>query len=279
MYLELLKQILSIVNRENDLNGNNIVEKIKGQIKERCSSTYEEWSNKNFDINYKFIHNGYSDKKKSTLLSTAFLDNQENVVKALLAVDGINVNFQYQLDKTLLHLAIEKGNEKIVEALLNKGARVDLKDVYGKAPLHLAIEKGDEKIVKALLNKGASVDLKDVYGKAPLHLAIEKGDEKIVKALLNKGASVNLPDKSGSTPLHLAIRKGDENIVNALLAVKGIDVNLRDSSESAPLYLAAEKGKMEIVEAILDKNPSIIIFQMNMDTLLCPLLLGDIIKR
>ncbi|WP_349967557.1 hypothetical protein [Wolbachia endosymbiont of Armadillidium arcangelii] len=33
MYLALLEQILSIVNRENDLNGNNIVEKIKEQLK------------------------------------------------------------------------------------------------------------------------------------------------------------------------------------------------------------------------------------------------------
>lgn len=63
MYLALLKQILSIVNRENDLNGNNIVEKIKGQIKERCSSTYEEWSNENFDINYKFSDNDGFRKK------------------------------------------------------------------------------------------------------------------------------------------------------------------------------------------------------------------------
>ncbi|WP_164741537.1 hypothetical protein [Wolbachia endosymbiont of Bemisia tabaci] len=47
MYLELLKQILSIVNRENDLNGNNIVEKIKEQIKKRSLSTYEEWKGEN----------------------------------------------------------------------------------------------------------------------------------------------------------------------------------------------------------------------------------------
>ncbi|CQD08356.1 ankyrin repeat domain protein [Wolbachia endosymbiont wPip_Mol of Culex molestus] len=37
MYLELLKHILSIVNRENDLNGNNIVEKIKEELKKETS--------------------------------------------------------------------------------------------------------------------------------------------------------------------------------------------------------------------------------------------------
>lgn len=41
MYLALLKQILSIVNRENDLNGNNIVEKIKKQLQKREISTYK----------------------------------------------------------------------------------------------------------------------------------------------------------------------------------------------------------------------------------------------
>ncbi len=68
MYLALLEGILSIVNCENDLNGNNIVEKIKEQLKKREISTYEESKNESFDINYKFSVYDYYDKKRINII-------------------------------------------------------------------------------------------------------------------------------------------------------------------------------------------------------------------
>lgn len=76
MYPALLKQILSIVNRESDLSNTNIVEKIKEQLQKRELSTYEEWEKENFDINYKFSGDDYFGKKELTLLHLAYLDNR-----------------------------------------------------------------------------------------------------------------------------------------------------------------------------------------------------------
>ncbi|AGJ98738.1 Ankyrin repeat domain protein [Wolbachia endosymbiont of Drosophila simulans wNo] len=151
MYLELFKHILSIVNRENDLNGNNIVEKIQKQLQRRESSTYEEWRKENFDINYKFSNNNY---KKLILLHVASLDNQENVVNALLAAQGIDVNSQQNLlQQAPLHLAVEGGNENIVKALLAAGADPLLCDYRGK---NLAKIVTEEAIWKAV-NLGANI--------------------------------------------------------------------------------------------------------------------------
>ncbi|MHC3897453.1 UNVERIFIED_CONTAM: ankyrin repeat domain-containing protein [Wolbachia endosymbiont of Nasonia longicornis] len=147
MYLELFKQILSIVNRENDLNGNNIVEKIKEQLKKVDLSTYEEWEKKNSDINYKFSDNDCYDKKRLTLLNVASLDNQENVVKALLAVNGINVNLQDGSGKTPLYIAVDKGHHKIVRALLEKGADPLVKDCGNKNLAEIFTKKAIGKAV------------------------------------------------------------------------------------------------------------------------------------
>ncbi|WP_353276743.1 ankyrin repeat domain-containing protein [Wolbachia endosymbiont (group B) of Villa cingulata] len=150
MYLALFKQILSIVNREDDLNGNNIVEKIGKQLQKADPSTDAEWKKKNFDINYKLSVDDYFRKKELTLLHLACLYNQENVVKALLEVEGINVNFQDGSGKTPLYIALDKGYHKIVRALLGKGADTlvkgrcnkNLAEIFTKKAIGKAVDLG-----------------------------------------------------------------------------------------------------------------------------------------
>lgn len=147
MSLALFEQVLGIVNRENDLNGDNIVEKIKEQIKKIGSSTYEEWKKKKFNINYKFSNNNDYNKKELILLHLACLYNQENVVKALLAVNGINVNLQDGSGKTPLYIAVDKGHHKIVRALLEKGADPLVKDCGNKNLAEIFTKKAIGKAV------------------------------------------------------------------------------------------------------------------------------------
>uniref|UniRef100_A0AAU7YQ98 Ankyrin repeat domain-containing protein n=1 Tax=Wolbachia endosymbiont of Oeneis ivallda TaxID=3171168 RepID=A0AAU7YQ98_9RICK len=150
MYLALLKEILSIVNHENYLNGNNIVEKIQERIKKKDPSTYAEWEKKNFDINYKFSGDDYFGKKELTLLHLACLYNQENVVKALLAVEGIGVNLEDGSGKTPLYIALDKGHHKIVRALLKAGAdpllrgrcNKNLAEIFTKKAIGKAVDLG-----------------------------------------------------------------------------------------------------------------------------------------
>ncbi|UIP93313.1 ankyrin repeat domain-containing protein [Wolbachia endosymbiont of Anopheles demeilloni] len=147
MYLALFKQILSIVNCENDLNGNNIVEKIQKQLQKADPSTDAEWKKKNFDINYKLSVDDYFRKKELKLLHLACLYNQENVVKALLEVKGINVNFQDGSGKTPLYIAVDKGHHKIVRALLEAGADPLVKDRCNKNLAEIFTKKAIGKAV------------------------------------------------------------------------------------------------------------------------------------
>jgi len=56
-------------------------------------------------------------------------------------------------------------------------------------PLHLAIHVGARAIVEALLEKGADINLLNGQGYSPLHVAFGAGHPAIAELLLSRGAS------------------------------------------------------------------------------------------
>jgi ankyrin repeat protein len=60
-----------------------------------------------------------------------------------------------------------------------------------RTPLSRAAEKGDERIVKLLLEKGALPDFEDQYSWRPLSRAVEGGSIAVVKLLLAKEVKVD----------------------------------------------------------------------------------------
>jgi ankyrin repeat protein len=143
------------------------------------------------------------------------------LVQALLET-GIDINTQ-DSKGTLLHHAIDAGKIEIVNFLLSQ-PDVDVNAIekyHDLTPLHFAVAMQNEKIVEALLEKGAKVDEKDKYGDTPLHIAISNnGNSVIVEALLEKGAKVEAKNGHGHTPLYVAAMNGYEEIVKVLLAYK-----------------------------------------------------------
>ncbi|KAF9022927.1 hypothetical protein BDZ89DRAFT_1070280 [Hymenopellis radicata] len=56
-------------------------------------------------------------------------------------------------------------------------------DEYGYTPLHRAADRGDDVAVKRLLERGAKIDVKDQDGMTPLDVAIELGHEEVIQLL------------------------------------------------------------------------------------------------
>ena len=61
----------------------------------------------------------------------------------------------------------------------------------GWTVLMMAAWRGDSKAVQALLDKGADVNEKDIYGTTALMMAAENGHTETVQVLLDKGAEEN----------------------------------------------------------------------------------------
>lgn len=93
------------------------------------------------------------------------------------------------LDKTLLMEACWWGHVHIVQFLLEKGVAVNQKGQKDYTALFETITSDNNslpkkhEIVKLLVENGADVDLRDVYGKKLMKYAEDLGDEKILKLL------------------------------------------------------------------------------------------------
>ena len=59
-------------------------------------------------------------------------DRREEIACMLINTEGIDLDVQNKNGESSLILGCIKNNEKIVEKLLEKGAKIDLRDKYGE---------------------------------------------------------------------------------------------------------------------------------------------------
>jgi len=109
-------------------------------------------------------------------------------VAELLIERGADVNAMDNM-YTPLHWAAISDLGSVVDLLLEKGADPNGPTVYGWQPLYLARSR---RVVKALINAGAGIDVKDSCGRTPLIMAAYRGHLEAVAALLNSGASIDI---------------------------------------------------------------------------------------
>ena len=108
----------------------------------------------------------------------------------------------------------------IVRDLIEEGEDVNYQLVESKEmwyPLHVAVDKGFQRVTRLLLENGASVNAKKIHGKTALHMASECGELDCVKVLLEFGADLNIQDEEGMTALHHTIENGAFDVAEWLI--------------------------------------------------------------
>src|SRR3989338_5905356 len=91
-----------------------------------------------------------------------------------------------------------------VQRLLAAGANPD---IPGDTPLYQAILNHNIKIVQALIQVGADLDIVNSNGYTPLHIAALLGNDQIVQALIQAGANPTIIGYAGQTPAQVATAK------------------------------------------------------------------------
>lgn len=107
--------------------------------------------------------------------------------------------------RTPLHWAAQHGHVEVVRTLIDNGANVNARDVFGRTPLHLAVSH--PRVIALLLEAGANVDARDSLSNTPLHRAVPSIES--VDALIRAGADVRAENTSGNSPLDIAMRYGN----------------------------------------------------------------------
>lgn len=109
--------------------------------------------------------------------------------------DELNITGQ-----TALFMATLKEQNDVVQYLIDRGSKVNVKNRYGVSPLLLCAEGGNETLVKLLVSVGADVNMSPsgdlavehiLAGQTPLYGAAKKGHYHICKFLIESGAVVN----------------------------------------------------------------------------------------
>jgi ankyrin repeat protein len=154
---------------------------------------------------------------------------------------------------TALSRAASSGQEAVVKLLLENGSKMELEDIHGWTALSRAVSSRQEAVVKLLLEKGAMIDSKHNDGWTALLCAAEEGHAEMVKLLLEKGANLESKDRYGQTVLWRAALSGHEAVVKLLLE-KGAKVGSKDEDGWTALLCAAEEGHVEVVKLLLEKG-------------------------
>jgi ankyrin repeat protein len=151
----------------------------------------------------------------------------------------------------LLGAAAYFGREKMLDALLAKGADFRVVDGDGWTVLHYAALGGHPAIVARMLRMGLGVnDRVRSDGMTALAMAAVRGHTDLIRLLLALHADLRIPDFGGNTPLLHAYLRGRTEAMRLLIA-SGADVNAASRPGWTPLMAAAWEGYADIVELLL----------------------------
>jgi ankyrin repeat protein len=100
-----------------------------------------------------------------------------------------------------LHEAARKCLDEIVAVIIQKSPRQTYSRLEnGNLPIHTAAAYGSVPCLQAFLDHGADINVKNEASKTPLHLAADAGQAEAAKFLINRGASIFARDNNQMTP-------------------------------------------------------------------------------
>jgi len=205
-----------------------------------------------------FGFNSLFAQPKFDLLANAVIKKDSTRIEKLLS-EGVDINTTHPTTGTTVLMIASSYYyyDDMVELLIRKGAKVNVKDNDGKTALLWAASNSLEN-AKVLISNGAKVDEPANDGMTPflqatLGVSSGKVPIELCELLRKNGANVNAAltrkNASGWTALHYAAVNGDIRLLKYLIKL-GANVNKATAEGSSPLFLAKMGDYDEIVKIL-----------------------------
>lgn len=178
-------------------------------------------------------------------------------IQFLLAQNGNNVNKPINFGRTYMFWAANRGNVALMEYLIAKGAKANIKDEFGYTVLTYAASGGqtNTKVYDICISQGADPKKERVRGGANALLLVAPYDKdfSLVNYFITKGVDVKSVDSTGNTAFDYALRSASVPVLKALVA-KGVkyspsamviaSIGSRAGSNSLEVYQYLEELKL-----------------------------------
>ncbi|KAI3644010.1 hypothetical protein MP228_010174 [Amoeboaphelidium protococcarum] len=199
------------------------------------------------------------DNQGRSCLHLSMFPSDSDVSLILLKRSSVmeNLNQQDDLGLTSAMLAAQNSSFHQLQALISRGANLQLKDKHGKTVLHHCAENKVTHGVKQVLSVAPELlNNKDNYGRTCLHLACLDGNIAIVYYLLTIDQGIiNEKDDSDRTLLHCAAISGKPSVLK-LLTEFGAKLNKGDKHLATALHYACSQNLVDCVNVLLRKGAS-----------------------
>jgi len=196
-------------------------------------------------------------------------------VRYLLRKPHVHADHKDHKGRSAMYVAAERGNNNVIEALLQTKAKVDVLSPAKWTPLHAASFHGQLKCMETLLKAHAQVNAKDMHGCTPLILAASSPKLYIVDLVSASDRRKRKKARAGAVAKQAKIDAGSSKVakkgditdpfsmwkffpnriellaLNILLKEPGVQVDLLDHMKRSPLTYAARYGRVYAVSRLL----------------------------
>jgi hypothetical protein len=142
---------------------------------------------------------------------------------------------------------------QILQVLIEKGGKIQIKDIHGQSPLFYICREGNIKALQLFLNNNIDINESDNFKQSPLFYASRDGKLDCVRTMIQNGANPDHRDKVNETALFYAAREGKIEVCKVLLD-NGADVNMVDLKKQTALFFAKMGNHLEVVNLLISKG-------------------------
>ncbi|XP_030844538.1 SH3 and multiple ankyrin repeat domains protein 3 isoform X3 [Strongylocentrotus purpuratus] len=246
------RQLNLDVNTLRKFHTKSTLKQFMDHVRNRHVDKINKLADKGLDPNFHEEATG-----ETPLTIAVSMDRCEDVLKALVN-GGAHLDFRNRHGFTPVHRAVQKGNVKSLDILLDLGASPNSKDDRGLSPLYYSIvtDSGTH-ITELLLKDCAEVSPVDSQGWGLIHYACRYGRVRALKLLLLYGSNLSLVNEAGNTPLHVSALYSQEECA-LMLMDRGADRVAKNKANQTPFQVAILANNFELAELIRNHSGQIL---------------------